>query len=81
MLALAALLSWFALTAALLTTLVAPTLLLTALAGFVLVWFLLAALVGIVCLVHRLLLCPHINGNVDQLRNVPSTKSSSGCVK
>jgi hypothetical protein len=58
---LAALLSRFVLTAALLTTLVAAALVLAALAGLrlVLVRLLLATLIGIVCLVHALLLLLH----------------------
>jgi hypothetical protein len=58
---LAALLSRFVLTAALLTTPVAAALVLAALAGLrlVLVRLLLATLIGIVCLVHALLLLLH----------------------
>jgi hypothetical protein len=60
---LAALLSRFVLTAALLTTLVAAALVLAALAGLrlVLVRLLLTTLIGIVCLIHALLLLLHIN--------------------
>jgi hypothetical protein len=60
---LAALLSRFVLTAALLTTLVAAALVLPALAGLrlVLVRLLLTTLIGIVCLVHALLLLLHTN--------------------
>jgi hypothetical protein len=78
---LAALLPWFALTAALLTTVVASALL-TALAGLLigLIRLLLITLVGIVCLIHALLLLLNENQTSSSTGMFPA-RSDGGCVK